>query len=231
MANFCSQCGKPLAAGANFCNQCGASISQTHQGEHLQDKSATQMADKRSKVLRSAPKRNSGSSKKWVILAVIGLIVVWAYVNMPSSGNKVIASQPAVAAAAFYPPIDQQMVDVQAKAEGDKIILPLNAVLENKFVAFSVAGRNSIFPLLAYVTNDGKIVTAVSVCEPCNSQRFHINGETIVCNSCGTTWNLNTLEALSGGCGKYPPDAIPNVVVGNEIRIDKAAIESWRRRG
>ncbi|MEW6061133.1 MAG: Fe-S-containing protein [Bacteroidota bacterium] len=222
MANFCSQCGKPLMANANFCNQCGTVISKTQQG---------QLHEKRAKVIGKQTQRSARSYKNWVILAAVGLIVAWTYVNMPSSENKVIASQPVVTVAASYPPADQQMVDIPVKSEGSKISIPLDVVQKNKIVSFKLEERNVAIPLLAYITTDGKVVTAISVCEPCNSQRFHTKGETIVCNSCGTTWELNTLEAISGSCGKYPPDAIPNSLVGNEIQIDKSIIQSWRRRG
>ena len=230
MVNYCSQCGKPLTASASFCNQCGAStvkaprVSKDAFGEE-------DLHQKRSKIMGKQTQPNKKSLKKWIILAVIGLAIVWVYVNMPSSINKVIASQPVVAAAALYPAESQQMEEIISKVEGNKIILPFDVVQKNKFVWFSYKENNSVIPLLAYITTEGKIVTAISICEPCNSQRFHMKNETIVCNSCGTTWNLNTLEAISGSCGKFPPDAIPNILVGNEIQIDKSIVQSWRRRG
>ncbi len=43
------------------------------------------------------------------------------------------------------------------------------------------------FHFLAYIAPDGKLVTAVSFCEPCRSTRFHVVGYNIFCNTCGTT--------------------------------------------
>lgn len=68
------------------------------------------------------------------------------------------------------------------------------------------------------------------MCEPCNSTEFHIEGNNLICNSCGTTWNLNDLNAISGSCGRYPPDPIPSMVVGNEIQIDEYLVTNWKRR-
>jgi hypothetical protein len=108
--------------------------------------------------------------------------------------------------------------------------LPLDVVKEKKFVKFDYAGSNYSTPLLAYLTEDGKAVTAISLCEPCDSKDFHIIGNSLICNSCGTTWDLNNLDAISGSCSKYPPDPIPSKVVGNEIQIDEYAVTSWVRR-
>lgn len=230
MANYCSQCGKLLTANASFCNQCGASTVNAPRvpKEIIAE---VNLQDKRAKIMGGQLQPKEKSLKKWVILGVIGLAIVWVYVNLPSTINKVIASQPVVAAATLYPAGNKEMEEITPKVEGDKIILPFDVLQKNKLVRFTFNDKNAPVPLLAYITNEGKIVTAISICEPCNSKQFHMKNETIVCNSCGTTWNLNTLEAISGSCGKFPPDAIPNVLVGNEIQIDKSIVQSWRRRG
>lgn len=85
-------------------------------------------------------------------------------------------------------------------------------------------------PLLAYLSEEGRIITAISMCEPCNSTAFHINGNELICNSCGTTWELDNLDAISGSCGKYPPDPIPSRVVGNQIQISELSVANWQRR-
>jgi hypothetical protein len=68
------------------------------------------------------------------------------------------------------------------------------------------------------------------MCEPCNSESFHIVSDELVCDACGTTWQLNNLEAISGSCGKYPPDPIPSSVKEGNIIINAADVEKWQRR-
>lgn len=123
-----------------------------------------------------------------------------------------------------------RMTDVSAKVENGKISIPLDMVKEKKIVRFMYEGNGLKIPLLSYVTETGKVVTAVSVCEPCRSTRFHIKDKLIVCNSCYTEWNLDTLKGIKGGCLKYPPDAIPSTVAHGSISIEENHVTQWKPR-
>lgn len=223
MAHFCSRCGKPVEENSRFCSSCGEPLTG-----HTPAKANWQ--DKREKVLG---KQQSGH-KNGAPVVVTSLVVIaiggWVFLNLPSSGNPVLEALPVVAPPAQYSRTGQQMAVVQAGVSAGKVILPLDVVKERKFVKFTYGDPAFGLPLLAYVSGEGKIVTAVSICEPCNSTTFHIKADKIICNSCGSTWELNTLEAVSGSCGKYPPDALPNTVVGNEIQIDEQIVARWQRR-
>ncbi|OGW80625.1 MAG: hypothetical protein A2Z83_06475 [Omnitrophica bacterium GWA2_52_8] len=189
-----------------------------------------QWQDKREKVLG---KHAAGKIPTTRILLIVAIMLLgsWFYFNLPESGNPIIKASPAVAAPAQYPQNGQQMTLIQPKVGNEKVIIPLDVLKEKKFVKFNYGDPQYGIPMLAYISTEGKIVTAVSVCEPCNSTAFHINGDKIVCNACGSTWELNTLESVSGSCGRYPPDALPNTVVGNEIQIEERLVARWQRRG
>ena len=223
MANFCSKCGKPTLQDAEFCIHCGASLS----GKKPIRK---EWEDKREKVVGQTHPPGKSWTKRLVVAGAVIAVVGLVYFNMPDKGNPIVKAQPEVVDPVQYAPADQQMFDTPSRVENGKIIVPLNLVKEKKFIAFTYRAPNAVVPLLAYVSSKGKIVTAVSMCEPCNSQRFHIGGEELICNACGTKWKIDTLEPISGSCGKYPPDALPNVVEGNEIRIDEQAVANWQRR-
>ena len=223
MTHFCPQCGKPAVLNAEFCTRCGNSFTGKQPARN-------EWHDKRDKVLRQHDPRR----KRWMMPATIAALfvaaIVWVYVSSPEGGNPIVTSQPVVVEPAKYSSAGQQMLDIPATVENGKIIVPLEFVRQKKFVAFSYESSTNTVPMLAYVTTEGKIVTAVSMCEPCNSTRFHISGEELVCNACGSTWKVNNLEALTGGCSRYPPDAVPNVVVGNQILIDEQLVAQWQRR-
>lgn len=225
MANFCNQCGKPANPGMNFCSNCGAQLDGDSTTEQIR------FQDKRERVLN---KKQSNHYLKKILIG--GVILVLIYVglafmkSLPSTTNPIIENQPVVSTQLNYPNYPTQMQPIEVKSERGKIIVPLELVKQKKFVAFNYNSANGVLPLLAYVSEEGKIVTAVSVCEPCNSNRFHIRSDEVVCNSCGTTWELNNLHGTSGACQKYPPDPLPSVVVGNEIQIDEATVASWVRR-
>lgn len=122
------------------------------------------------------------------------------------------------------------MVDVVAKVENGKISIPVHTVKEKKMVRFEYEGKGGKIPLVAYITPSGRVVTAISMCEPCRSTRFHINENKMVCNACYTEWELETLKGIKGGCLNYPPDVIPSTVEGDHIRIDVRIVDQWKPR-
>ena len=223
MANFCNKCGKPAKTNARFCPHCGARLSQDSGQSHSRK-------SKRDRVMK-----NEGSGMPRYVMAIFGAAIVAVLGVLLSSilsspTNSAIESQPVVSNDINYSNTGLQMVDVSSKVEKGKIIVPLDLVKKNELVAFKYADGSRTIPILAYVAPDGKLVTAVSLCEPCKSTRFHIVGDNIVCNTCGTTWKLQNLEAVSGACGTYPPQVIPSRVVGNTVQIDVKTVSNWQPR-
>ena len=222
--NYCPQCGHKVNNGVKFCPSCGHNIIEgptiSHEGNN----------SKREKILN----QRSGSNKKGIITAGVIVILVSTiifYINAkPSKEEAIINQQPQINGDVNYPLTRFDHFYTIAFASDGKIILPLDVVKEKKFIKFDYINNNKTIPLLAYLTEDGKVVTAISLCEPCDSKDFHIQGSNLICNSCGTTWDLNNLEAISGSCGKYPPDPVPSKIVGNEIQIDEYVVTSWNRR-
>jgi len=229
MANFCTECGKAVQLNANFCDNCGTKLIQVEQP--ASSRKDARFEEKRARVLGQ---NQSNTKPKFVFLGVAGIILVFGLLtlfnSLPSQANPVIEQQPVVTGGVQYPQSPTEMRPVQAKTENGKILLPLETVLEKKFVAFDYQSPRGVIPLLAYVSPDGKVVTAVSMCEPCNSTRFHIRSDELICNSCGTTWELANLSGVSGACQKYPPDPLPSTITGNEIQIDEAIVASWTPR-
>ncbi len=227
MANFCTQCGKSAQPGSTYCIQCGNKLT----GEGSRPKAGLQT--KRDRVLG---KTRSNKKPKLIFLAALGVLLVYSLLNfmgsLPSSANPIIEEQPTISSALQYPNSPTQMAPIDVRVEDGKIIIPLDEVQSRKFVAFDYQKliQGIQVPLLAYISEEGKLVTAVSMCEPCNSKRFHIRGSNLVCNSCGTTWEVGNLSGVSGSCQKYPPDAIPSVVSGNEIIIDESIVAAWQPR-
>lgn len=216
--NFCPQCGQKLIDAAAYCPGCGNKVKSNN-------------VTKKERVINSKANLN----RIWIYIGLITVVIVGALIffrnNDPSKELSVINKQPIVSDKVIYSTERLDHSITLAFEKDNKIILPLDLVKEKKFVRFQIAGGNTnALPIVAYLTEDGKVVTAISMCEPCNSTEFHIQGSDLICNSCGTTWNLNDLKAISGSCGKYPPDPLPSIVVGGEIQIDKALIENWKRR-
>lgn len=217
--NFCPKCGNKIIEGAKFCPKCGCNlISRDDRNPN----------NKRDKILTKSSSKFR-TTNIFLTIGFIGVIIIY-FVTTGSKENEIIKKQPQVVSSIEYPQLPTQMSEIQAKVENGKIIIPLDIVKQNKFVKFAYSGNNGDVPLLAYISEEGKVITAISMCEPCNSTTFHIQKDELICNSCGTTWDLNNMDAISGSCGKYPPDPIPSTVQGNEIHIDVSNVANWQRR-
>ncbi len=161
-----------------------------------------------------------------IVLGVIGYLMFQG----KSAVDPRMSTLPRVSGAVSYAGQTIGMTDIEAKVENGRIFIPIDVVLKKKIVRFESEYRGSKLPLIAYVTPSGKVVTAVSVCEPCRSTRFHIRQKTMVCNACATEWNLETLRGIRGGCLQYPPDLIPSTTENGRILIDENVVRQWRPR-
>lgn len=172
---------------------------------------------KREQFIKAAEKPKWQGALRWIIpLAILLTLIIvgFFWLNRNSDQEK---------------PSLIEMTDIQADVEDGKIVFPLSEIKGNKLVYFEYKGSTTI-PLLAYIGPSGKVITAVSVCEPCKGERFSIEGETLVCNTCGTVWKLETHEGISGGCPQFPPEIIPNQVSKDKVLINKDSVEEWKPR-
>jgi uncharacterized protein len=215
---ICPKCQTKNQESSNFCKTCGVKIT----GSQFQDKKEAVMDGKKTHFTLL--------TISMVVLALALGFVAYLIVSGGPVQDGSASAQPAVAANIDYAGQKISMADVQATVRNGKVSVPLDVVLEKRMLRFEHQVRGEAVPLLAYVTQNGKVVTAVSMCEPCRSTRFHIEGKTLVCNACGTRWSLDTLKGISGGCLNYPPDVIPSAVENGVIQIDQKSVEQWKPR-
>ncbi|MGE5507269.1 MAG: DUF2318 domain-containing protein [Chitinophagales bacterium] len=185
---------------------------------------------KRQKVMG---KGSSGRRNKWLVPALFGLVIL--AIAGVGLGRKQAPAAPQVQSArtesvSYDADGRIEQIPVSASQAGGVITVPLAEVKEKKLVGFTYQGQGKSLPLLAYIAPSGKVVTAVSMCEPCNSTTFHTEGTQLVCNTCGTRWNLEDLSGVSGGCLSYPPDPFGNTLVDGKIQIQEASVSGWQRR-
>jgi len=213
----CPKCKTENQESSPLCKKCGAQLSIPS----YQDKKEKVLADKKKKPY-------------WLSLA-LAIVVIFvagaAYWVMKgdTAANPKVSSQPKVEKI-DYAGQTIAMADIQARIENGKISIPLDSVKDKKIVRFEYAANGIQVPLLAYIAPSGRVVTAVSMCEPCRSTRFHINGKKIVCNACATEWNLETLKGIQGGCLNYPPDVLPSRLENGQFQIDEKDIAKWKPR-
>lgn len=215
---LCPKCQTKNQESSNFCKNCGSQLS----GSSFQDKKKKVLGEKKRKPY-------------WVPISLVVVAIVLAGIGYwiiqgNTAANPKISSQPKVSGKVDYAGQTVRMSDIQAKVEKGKISIPLSEVMEKKMVRFEYQANGVSVPLLSYITQSGRIVTAVSMCEPCRSTRFHIQGKTLVCNACYTEWDLENLKGIKGGCLNYPPDVIPSKIEKDRIQIDEKTVLDWKPR-
>ena len=196
----------------------------------IDDESKGWFQDKKEKVLGEKKRKNFWIPMSLAVFTLVLVGVAYWVIEGNTGSNPKVTSQPKVSEKVDYAGQTIRMTDIQAKAENGKISIPLDIVKEKKMVRFEYQGNGVNIPLLAYIAPSGRLVTAVSMCEPCRSTRFHISDKKLVCNACATEWNLETLKGIQGGCLNYPPDVIPSTIEGDQIRIDEKIITQWKPR-
>jgi len=125
-----------------------------------------------------------------------------------------------------------QQTPVKNLVENGRIKISKQDVLNNKIIYTEYAKGDKVVPLTAYINLKGRVIVAISMCEPCKSKRFRIAVDQLVCNTCGTRWKLTNLEGISGApeCFKYPPDELRYEQDGDFITLDENTIANWQPR-
>lgn len=222
----CPRCGNALREGARFCGHCGASLSSTISTREGQSGKTSAPSS------RTARKSSPYGRAVFITLATLTLIgggVVF-FKSLPFHPHPVIENQPVVAERILYADQRTDMVPISSRVEDGRIIFSLQDVLQHRMVGFEYSGGSVPMSLVAFISPEGKLVTSIAFCEPCNSKQYHAQNNTLICNACGTTWKMENLEGISGSCQKYPPDPIPSVVIEAEVQIDESKVKNWKTR-
>jgi hypothetical protein len=219
MNSVCPSCGSTLLEGAAVCSSCGRALA----GPQIDLPSAARQT--------RPPMARSTKIVYAALIVIVSAIFIYLFKeNLPGGAHPVIEQQPSVAMATMYMGkiISQQPI-VPVTRNG-VISFSLTELLEKKMIYFDYQTSHSKIPVLAFISAEGKLVTAIRMCEPCNSSEFRIEGMEMVCGRCGTRWKLNNLEGVEGACQKYPPDPIPSKIVNGEVQIEESVLRNWKMR-
>lgn len=223
----CSQCSSELKDAALFCPQCGTKVATNSASETPASNTLPSAATVAIKKVMSTQAKVVYSFIAVVLLIGMGVVFVR---SLPGGDHPIIQNQPTISQSENYDGVKLTMTPIPSRVENGFIVISLAQVVEKKMVSFTYDGKTTKVDMMAYINPQGKLVTSIAMCEPCNSKSFHSESQDLVCDNCGTRWNFTTLEGISGACQKYPPDPIPSEIVGNEIRINKKLVEEWKLR-
>jgi uncharacterized protein len=174
---------------------------------------------------RHDSKSRSGGIRPAVLITVgaivLAVVFVALFVFRTGDGGASTASAATV----------QQVAATTAAVENGKVTISVDEVKSKKLVYWDYKKANGqTTALMAYVTPSGAVKMAVRLCEPCNGYSFRTEGNQIVCNTCGTRWDLETSKGISGGCQGYPPDVLKSIIEGGKITVDEGTVNSWKAR-
>ncbi|QNO13439.1 DUF2318 domain-containing protein [Alkalicella caledoniensis] len=176
-------------------------------------------------------------SKLPLIIASIGVVLIAAivFVMVTSGGDQETINyfgEPVVESRSYIGEVIAMTV-IEPVIEDDKVLIPLQTVNENNIVTFEIANdQGELVPLMAYITPSGRLFVGSSMCEPCRGRTFSLAGDTLLCDTCRTTYTIEDHEFISGAvaCGSYPPVNMNPTINQGTIEIDLQEILSWRIR-
>ena len=124
---------------------------------------------------------------------ITGLIVVVLPLIFAacSGGEKTVAAQPVKA------------TWIEPEIAGNTVTIPVSALKDNDIIHFKLAGLNGDIAFMGYEI-DGQTSIRANLCPPCRSVGFSLNGDTLVCDTCRTSFEAKTGEGISGACVAYP---------------------------
>jgi nitrite reductase/ring-hydroxylating ferredoxin subunit len=99
----------------------------------------------------------------------------------------------------------------------DTVSIPTSEVIGGRMLHFAVStGQGGEENFMAY-NMAGQTHVRANVCPPCRSIGFSLLGDILVCDSCGTRFNANTGDGISGACKDFPKAAVDYTVSGDNI--------------
>ena len=106
---------------------------------------------------------------------------------------------------------------IKPQVVGDTVSFPVSEVNNDNIIHFNVpVAVGSEMAFMAYEL-DGKLNVRANVCPPCRSIGFSLNIDTLVCDTCRTTFKAKTGEGISGACVGYPKAAVPYEINDGKI--------------
>lgn len=107
-----------------------------------------------------------------------------------------------------------------------------NLTYQGRTIWFELYKKGEYLPLIFWIAPSGIVKGAARICEPCSSFSMHIEetlfSKELVCDLCGSRWNLENLAGISGQCAGEsvyaPPPIMPTSVVEDRIEIDTSPL-------
>ena len=136
--------------------------------------------------------------------------------SAPATGLPAATQAPPVPPAAPKPAGPIKAKEIAPTVSGDAVSIPVKTVQDNWNSHFLVNAPGGTMGFMAYMLNDGIHVRA-SICPPCRGKTYTLDGNTLVCDTCATTFNAGTGAGIAGACVNYPKAAAAYEIVDGNL--------------
>jgi uncharacterized membrane protein len=110
---------------------------------------------------------------------------------------------------------------IEAQVNGDSVSIPVGDVESDWNTQFAVNAQTGKMNFMAYLLNN-KIYVRADVCPPCRSIGYSLDGNTLVCDNCATTFKADTGDGIQGACVNYPKALVPYEITNGDIIMKQA---------
>ncbi len=114
---------------------------------------------------------------------------------------------------------------ISPEIQADTVAIPVGEIRDNLMTHFRVETSEGSIASMAYVYNDNIYVRS-NICPPCRSIGFSLQGNKLVCDSCGTTFQAENGEGIAGACVNYPKASVQYQTNGDTIELKSNDIVS-----
>lgn len=97
---------------------------------------------------------------------------------------------------------------VKPAIASDTVSVPVIEVEKDKIIHFKVSTATDDLSFMVYEYGN-TVYARANICPPCQSEGFSLYRDTLVCDTCGTTFNAKTSAGIKGACVRYPKAAVP----------------------
>lgn len=152
----------------------------------------------------------------------------------------VTTSQPTASAQPTKPPTATQPATTQPVRKGKISPTWIPASLTDGTVSISraavdkagmahfkapVNGEN--LPFMAY-TFGGQLMIRANLCVPCRSTSYSLDGDRLVCDTCGTIFKASTGGGVSGACMNYPKASVAFQIADDNVLMKASDVKvAW----
>lgn len=112
---------------------------------------------------------------------------------------------------------------INAEVRDNTVLISKTEIENGTIIHFSLETGEGKIASMAY-TYGKSVYVRSNICPPCRSIGFSLEGDDLVCDSCGTRFSAASGKGIRGACVNYPKASIPYQSGVNSLEMKAADI-------